>query len=292
MDRDWIIILTLGVAWGTTFFFNDMLLRDLGPLSVSLARVSVAAVTGWAYLLATGRSGAVLPRDLAALMVLGALMFAMPFAIYPLGQQYVASGVAGIVNALTPVMVVVISHFWPGGERATLLKSLGVLAGFLGIVFLTIPAMNSTEESVLFGTLVIVLAPVSYACAMNWVRILRGIEMSVVATWGFTFAALMLSPLVLVIEGVPDRIQTSSWISILILGVFLTGVSFIVAFTILPRAGATKTSTVTFVAPVSALLIGWLVLDETLGLAHFLGMASIFLGLLLVDGRLFRPKLN
>lgn len=269
-----------------------MLLRDIGPLSVSLARVSVAAVTGWTYLLATGRSGWVSTRALAALVVLGALMFAIPFAVYPLGQQYVASGVAGIVNALTPVMVVVISHVWPGGERATVLKSLGVVSGFLGIVFLTIPAMTSGEGTRLFGTLVLVLAPVSYGCAMNWIRSVKGVEMSVVATWGFTFAALLMAPLALTLERLPEHVRASSWLSILILGVVLTGISFIVAFNILPRAGATKTSTVTFIAPVSALLIGWLVLGERLGLPHFLGMAAIFLGLLLIDGRLFRRKVN
>ena len=123
-------------------------------------------------------------------------------------------------------------------------------------------------------------------------RRVSGIPMSVVTTWAFTFAALVLLPLVVVSEGWSADIQMTSWVSMLLLGVVLTGISFMVGFAILPRAGATKTSTVTFIAPVSALLIGWWALGERLGPAHFAGKAAIFLGLLLIDGRSFTRKVN
>lgn len=289
-DRDWIIIFVLGIGWGATFFFNEMILRDVGPVTVSFFRVAMAAVACWAYLIATGQFRPVPLPMLAALGVFGVLMFAFPFAIYPLGQQYVASGIAGIVNALTPVMVVIVSHFWPGGERATPLKSAGVLAGFAGIVLLTIPAMAPGQETLLFGTLVIVLAPISYAFAMNYFRRFHGLGAAVITVWAFTFAALVLIPVMLATEGVPGPLQTSTIASTLFLGIVLTAVAFLMAFTILPRAGATKTSTVTFIAPISAVLIGKLVLDEVLTLAHFAGMGAIFLGLLLIDGRLFQQR--
>jgi drug/metabolite transporter (DMT)-like permease len=269
-----------------------MLLRDMGPVTVSFVRVATAALTCWAYLLIAKQSMRVSSHHIVPLAVMGALMFAVPFSIYPLGQQYVATGVAGIVNALTPVMVVVISHFWPEGERATPLKVLGVLVGFLGIVFLTIPAFQSGDSTKLFGTFVILIAPISYACAMNWVRRFKSIPTSVTTTWAFSFAALLLLPVSLAFEGTPKAFQPSTWVSILILGTVLTGTFFLIAFAILPRAGATKTSTVTFIAPVSALLIGWWVLEERLEPAHFIGMAAIFLGLFLIDGRLFRRKVN
>lgn len=290
-DRDWILIFILGISWGAVFFFNEIILRDMGPLSVSLARVGVAALTCWVFVLATGRNVRQPPAMLAALAVMGVTMFALPFAVYPLGQQYVASGIAGIINAMTPVMVVIASHFWPGGERATRLKSLGVLAGFAGIVLLTIPAMAPGQETQLFGTLIIVLAPVSYAFAMNYVRRFHAIDNSVMVTWAFTFGALLLIPLAALVEGVPDRIQPTTWASIAFLGVVLTGVSFLVVFRVMARAGATKTSTVTFIAPISAVLIGKLALGEVLTAAHFAGMAAIFLGLFLIDGRLFQRRL-
>ncbi len=294
-DRDWIIIIVLGFAWGSTFFFNEMLLRDIGPVSVSLARVATAALGCWTYLLLTRRHRRISAATLAQLAAMGALMFAAPFAIYPLGQQYVASGVAAIVNALTPIMVVIVSHLWPGGERATLLKSAGVLAGFAGILLLTVPALQAGEQTRLFGTLVLLFAPLSYAVALNFVRRFHAIDPAVMVTWAFTFATALLIPLAFGVEGAPGPIRSTTWLSIAILGFVLTGATFMVAFHILPRAGATKTSTVTFVAPVSALLIGRFALNEELAALHFAGMAAIFLGLLLIDGRLFRradPKLN
>ncbi len=289
-DRDWIIIIILGIGWGTTFFFNEVLLREMGPLSVSFARVATAAVFCWAWVLLTGRSAWPGRHMLGPLAVMGATMFAIPFALYPIGQQYIASGVVGIVNAMTPVMVVILSHFWPGGERATPLKTLGILSGFIGLVFLTYPAFSSGDESSMFGTLVIMLAPVSYAFAMNYVRRFAAIDVPVMVAWAFSFASLLMLPLAVFMEGIPEALSPVTWASIAIIGGFLTGVSFMIAFTIMPRAGATKTSTVTFIAPISALLIGYFVLAEDLGPLHFTGMAAIFLGLFLIDGRLFRRK--
>lgn len=289
-DKDWVIIVVLGIGWGTSFFFNEILLRELGPIAVSFARISMAAVFCWVWLLATGRQPIPDRKYFPQFAILGTLMFAFPFAIYPIGQQYVASGVAGIVNALTPVMVVVISHFWPGGERATLLKSFGVLAGFFGIVLLTLRALSTDDSSQVFGTLVIMLAPVSYALAMNYVRRLLHLKVSVILAWAFTFAAVLLLPVMLWNEGWPAAISPVALGAVAFLGSVLTGASFLIAFHILPRAGATKTSTVTFIAPVSAVLIGYFALQEQLGVLHFAGMAAIFLGLLLIDGRLFRRR--
>ncbi len=289
-DRDWTIIVILGIGWGTSFFFNEVLLREMGPLTVSFARVTMAAVFCWVWLFATGCSPRVDRRLIPQFAFLGAMMFALPFAVYPIGQQYVASGVAGIVNALTPVMVVIVSHFWPGGERATFLKSLGILAGFVGIALLTTRALTTDEPSQVWGTLLIMLAPVSYAIAMNYVRRLFSINVTVVLAWSFSFAALLMLPFATLIEGLPSSLSPVTWAAIAFLGCILTGASFLVAFRILPRAGATKTSTVTFIAPVSAVLIGYFVLQEELGALHFAGMGAIFLGLLLIDGRLFRRR--
>ncbi len=286
-DKDWIIIFILGIGWGGTFFFNEILLRELGPVSVSAARVTTAALFCWAYAILTGKLTWPGAAQLPQLAIFGALMFGFPFAIYPVGQQFVASGVAGIVNALTPVLVVIVSHFWPGGERATFLKSLGVVAGFVGIVFLTIPAMGEGEGQ-LFGTLFLVLAPVCYGIAMNYIRRLQVLNTATLTAWAFTFASILMLALALMLEGVPPVISPETWASIAFLGCVLTGISFLAAFTILPRAGATKTSTVTFIAPISALLLGYVLLSEDIGLLHLAGMGAIFLGLLLIDGRLFR----
>jgi drug/metabolite transporter (DMT)-like permease len=288
MDKDWLLIIVLGIGWGTSFFFNEVLLREMGPLMVSFARVTMAALFCWGWVLISGRKPLSAFRMAPQMAVMGVAMFAIPFAVYPIGQQYVASGVAGIVNAMTPVMVVIVSHFWPDGEKATFLKSLGILSGFTGIVLLSLRAVTDGDPSSLYGTVLILLAPISYAFAMNYVRRLHKIDIAVMLAWAFSFAAIAVLPVALIWDGWPPVISMSTWGAIAFLGCVLTGLSFLIAFQILPRAGATKTSSVTFIAPVSALLIGYFVLQEELGLLHLAGMAAIFLGLMLIDGRLFK----
>jgi drug/metabolite transporter (DMT)-like permease len=290
MDRVWIIIIILGLGWGASFSLNEVLLRELGPVSVSAARVAVGALGCWAYLLATRTPARLEPRVIAQTAVMGIVMFGFPFAIYPIGQQFIASGVAGIVNAMTPILVVIVSHFWPGGERATRTKSAGVVVGFVGALLLALPALGDGGR--LFGVLFVLLAPVCYGVASNYVRRFGGLDQTVMLAWALSWAALGIGAVALTLEGVPVVTRWESWAAMAVIGLVLTAASFIVFFRLLPVAGATRMSTVTFVAPVSAVLIGWLALGEDIGPMHLAGMALIFAGLLLIDGRLKLPGLQ
>ena len=284
--RDWFWIVVLGMGWGAAFFFNEILLREFGPVTVSAVRVFSGALACWLWLLLRGKVSVPNGRTLGQVAVLGLFMFGLPFMIYPVGQQYITSGAAGIINALTPITVVIISHFWPGGERATGLKSLGVVCGFAGIVVLALPAVG--EGSRLFGILFTVLAPVCYAIALNWVRRLAGIDREVMLTWALTFATLFMTPVALAIEGMPGAVSRDGVLSILGIGPVLTAAAFFLFYWILPRVGATSMSTVTFIAPVSALILAAFVLGEEMKPSYFYGMAAIFAGLLLIDGRIIR----
>lgn len=286
--RYWFVILVLGLGWGASFYFNAILLREVGPLTVSLGRVALGAIGCWAYVFATGRSIAMPASALGQLMVLGVLQFALPFAIYPVSQGYITSGAAGIVNAMTPIMVVIVSHFWPGGERATYAKSMGVLFGFSGIVMLAYPALKAGGGSELWAIFGAVLAPVSYAVALNYVRRLKGIDHSTLVAYSLTGATLFMAPFVLVAEGIPVITHAQTWAAFAVVGFLLTSASFIVVYWLLARVGATNVSTVTFVAPVSAVLLGVYLLGETILPAHLLGMAAIFCGLLMIDGRVLK----
>lgn len=293
--RNWFWIVFLGFAWGASFFFNEILLREVGPVSVAALRVGSGALACWGFLLATGRSPRLSAPVLGQIAVLGLTMFALPFVIYPIGQTHITSGAAGIINAMTPIMVVILSHFWPGGEKATVLKSLGVVCGFAGIVILALPALG--EGSRLFGILFTVLAPVCYAFALNWVRRLAGIDQRVMLTWGLTFATLFAAPVALIVEGLPASFSGQAWAAMMAIGPVLTAAAFIMFYWLLPQVGATNISTLTFIAPVSALILAAFVLGEEMLPSYFIGMAAIFAGLLLIDGRVVRalrgaPKLN
>ena len=123
--RYWALIIFLGALWGCSFLFNAILIRELGPLWVSAGRISIGALGCWAYFLAMRKA---LPRDpkvYAQLLVLGMMNYAIPFALFPYAEQSLASGLVGVLNGLTPMTTVIVSQFWPGGEKGAVNLPIG-----------------------------------------------------------------------------------------------------------------------------------------------------------------------
>jgi drug/metabolite transporter (DMT)-like permease len=286
--RDWFWVVLLGAVWGTSFLFNAIMIRELGPLWVSALRVTIGALGCWAVFLALKKP---LPRDLRLYIQLGALgvlSYSIPFALFPLSQQHLASGVAAIINALTPVTTVLVSQFWPGGEKATWLKILGVVAGFGGAAILALPALLGGGTSELWAIGACLLATGCYALSLNITRSFRTVDPTTLAALALTGGAVVATVAAFGFEGVPVITRGETILAALGIGLIATTFAFQVMYRILPRIGATNFSTVTFIAPVSAILLGVVILGERLTVTHFLGMAAIFLGLLLIDGRIVR----
>lgn len=284
--RDWLLILFLGAIWGCSFIFNAVLIREIGPLWVSAFRVTIGAAGCWMFLAMLGKP---IPRDPVLWMKLGALgllSYAIPFALFPLAQAHVASGVAAIVNALTPIMTVIVSHFWIGGEKATRGKSLGVLAGFTGAVVLASPALANGGDSQLWAIGACLLATLCYALSLNITRSFKDVEPTAFASIALTGAAVVSIPAALLTEGLPVITRAETWGAALAIGLISTAFTFQIMYRILPRVGATNFSATTFIAPVSAIILGVSLLGEVILPTHILGMLAVFVGLLLIDGRL------
>ncbi|WP_196258510.1 DMT family transporter [Pelagibacterium limicola] len=286
--RDWFWIVLLGAIWGSSFVFNAVLIRELGPLWVSGLRVGIAALGCWAVMAVLRKPVPRDPKLWLQLGLLGVLSYAIPFSLFPLAQAHVASGVAAIVNALTPIMTVIVSHFWAGGERATRTKSLGVLAGFLGVAILSSPALAAGGNSQLWAIGACLLATLCYATSLNITRSFRHIEPTAFAAIALTGAAMASIPVAFLAEGAPIITRLETLGAALGLGLIATTLTFQIMYRILPRVGATNFSATTFVAPVSTIILGLMFLGETVQPIHILGMAAIFAGLLLIDGRLPR----
>jgi drug/metabolite transporter (DMT)-like permease len=287
-NRDWFWIVFLGAIWGFSFIFNAILIRELGPMWVSGLRVAIGALGCWVAVFALRKS---VPRDPVLwikLGLLGVLAYAIPFALFPLAQANLASGVAAIINALTPIMTVIVSHFWHDGERATRHKSIGVLAGFTGAVILASPALANGGNSQLWAIGACLLATICYALSLNITRSFKSVEPTVFAAIALTGAAVVAAPIAFVSEGALVITRAETWGAALAIGLVATTFTFQVMYRILPRVGATNFSATTFIAPVSAIVFGFLLLGEIIQPTHLLGMIAIFIGLLMIDGRLPR----
>jgi drug/metabolite transporter (DMT)-like permease len=284
--RYWSVILILGIGWGMSFMLNAILLREIGPYSVSFLRVLLGALGCWLWVLIARRPVRLSAGRAAALIGFGTLSYAVPFAFYALGQQHVASGVAGIINATTPVFVVAVAHFWPGGEKATANKAAGVACGIAGIVLLSLPVLRQGGSSEAWAVLVILGAPVCYGFSMNIARAFRDMEPVVMVAVALSGAAAAIAPLAIAQEGLPQPVRPETWAALAMIGFVLTSAAFIALYWVLPKVGPANISIPTMVAPVSAILLGTMVLGEELQAAHFGGLAAVLAGLVLMDGRL------
>ncbi|MEQ1901265.1 MAG: DMT family transporter [Devosia sp.] len=285
--RYWILIVSLGAVWGCSFLFNAVLIREISPLWVSAGRVTVGAAICWVYMLAMRRT---LPRDpmiYAQLVVLGILNYAIPFALFPYAEQHVASSIIGVVNGMTPMTTVIVSQLWPGGERATWNKVTGVLIGFGGAVLLASPSFG-TGSAEIVALLAALGATLCYALTLNYARRFKDIDSAAVATSSLTAAALLMVPIALIFSGVPVITRTETWAALLGIGIFSTSFSFLLVYWLLPRVGATNLSLNTFITPISAIILGVLVLHEGFVPVHIAGIVLIFVGLVFIDGRLVR----
>lgn len=288
--RYWIIIVFIGFCWGTIYMFNEILLTDLGPMSVSVGRLLTGAAALWGIVLMSGRKVQVSWRVVIGLMILGFFNYAFPFTIYPAAQTMITSTAAGIINALTPVMVVVVASLWPGGEKTPLHKWIGVALGVGGIVVL-MQSGRSGGESAIGGLALAVLSPVCYGIALNYARKFKGVDPFVLTAIALSAAGIVYLPMVLAIEGIPQVTSSRTVYAMLAAGPVLTGVLFAVIHWLIQKVGPVAPSTVTFVAPVVSTLLGVFVLQDAFTLWHAGGIALIFLALITIDGALFHRLL-
>ncbi len=292
--RDWAALTTLSVLWGGSFFFVGVIVDDLPPFTIVTLRVGIAAMALWFFCLVAGIRP---PRNLRvwiAFFGMGALNNALPFSLIVWGQTHIASGLASILNATTPMFTVVIAGLILSDERMTPLKLFGVVVGFAGAVVMIGPSALSRLGDDAWAQLAVLGAALSYACAGVYGRRFKtlGIDPIVTAAGQVTASSLLLIPLALYVDRPFDLPMpgAATWAAVAGLAVLSTAVAYIMYFRLLASAGATNLLLVTFLVPVSAVLLGWLVLGESLELEHFAGMALIALGLVSIDGRLMHRQ--
>lgn len=287
---EWGSLLALSVLWGGSFFFTGVAIRELPSLTIVLLRVGLAALILLAVLRALGME---LPNDRriwAALVGMGLLNNVVPFSLIVWGQSHIASGLASILNATTPLATVLVAHVLTRDERMTPGRLAGVIVGFVGVVVMIGPAALEGFGTNLLAQLACLAAAVSYAFAGVFGRRFKrmGVPPLATAAGQVTASALMLLPIALVVDR-PWTLAAPSVAAsgaVLSLAALSTALAYVLYFRILATAGATNLLLVTFLIPVSAILLGSLVLGERLDPTHFLGMALIGAGLAAIDGRL------
>ncbi|WP_313615371.1 DMT family transporter [Rhizobium sp.] len=287
---EWGMLVALSLLWGGSFFFIGIAVKELPPVTIVTLRVSMAAV---ALLIVCRIMGLHLPRQWAvwrAFFGMGLLNNIIPFCLIVWGQTHIASGLASILNATTPLFTVIVAHFLTADEKMTGNKLAGVLIGFVGVATMIGPAAFGGAASSLWGQIAILGAAISYSFAGIFGRRFKamGVPPLMTATGQISSSTLMLIPAALLIDkpwtlAMPGL---GTWGALIGIALLSTALAYLIFFRILATAGATNLALVTFLIPVSAILLGSLILGEQLEIKHFAGMAMIAAGLAAIDGRL------
>ncbi|WP_137127615.1 DMT family transporter [Roseomonas sp. HF4] len=287
---DWGLLCLLSLLWGGSFFFAKVALSEVPPLTIVLARVAIAASALWLYLRLRGTP---IPSTAAtwwAFCGMGFLNNLLPFTLIFWGQTFIESGLASIINATTPLFSILVAHFLAADERLSLYKLTGIALGIAGVVVLLGAQTSSAADGAVWGVLACLGAALSYGFANTFGRRFKrmGIAPAVGAFGQITATACMALPLVLIVDrpwqhGMPGL---ATWGALIGLALLSTALAYIIFFRLIATAGATNTSLVTLLIPISAVLLGAAFLGERLSALQLGGMALIGLGLVVLDGRL------
>lgn len=289
---EWGLLGALSVLWGGTFLFQAVAVREMPPLTVVFLRLALAAfiLAGVARLL-----GERLPRSLAAWGLLAGMAIlnnVIPFTLFAYGQTEIGAGLAAILNATTPLFGVVVAHLLTPDEKISRPKLAGLALGFAGVAVMIGPVLLGRVGENVPAQLACLAGALSYAFSGIQGRRLQrqGLAPVVSATGQVIASSLMLLPAVLLVDRpwlMPSPSAAAAG-SILALAVLSTALAYIIFFRILATAGATNLLLVTFLIPVTAILLGTLFLGERLEPRQLAGMALIACGLAAIDGRPWR----
>ncbi len=292
--RVWLQLVLLSILWGGSFFFAKIAVGELGPLTVVFARVALAALALDLALAAVGRGLFRPGAPWRAYLTMGLLNNVLPFGLIFWGQMQIPSGLASILNATTPLFTLVVAHHLTRDETIDRTKFAALLAGLAGVAALVGPDLLFADAG-LWGQIACLGAAVSYALAGVYGRRFRamGIAPLEAAAGQVTASTALILPIMLIVER-PWTLPTVPSPAVLAalagLALLSTALAYVLYFRILAAAGATTLLLVTFLIPVTAILLGWIVLGETLARRQLAGMALIGLGLVLVDGRIGRLR--
>lgn len=291
MRKSWLpAYLALGSVWGCSFIFIELGLEFLTPFGVTFTRCALGAIT---LLIILKIRKAALPTQKSIwrkLWVVAMLLNVIPGVLFAFAQQYITSVLAGIINATTPLMTLVFILLLFREERLKPEQIAGLLIGALGVM-VVVGVWKELGENQLIGVIALLLAVSCYGASYPYSTrnvVPLGLRPEALATGQLIMATITLLPLFIFNGVLGNSPRLESAIAMLLLGVFGSGFAYIWNFYITAAAGSAIASTVTYLTPVVAVVIGWFYLSEEVHWHEIIGALIVIIGALISQGRLNR----
>jgi drug/metabolite transporter (DMT)-like permease len=287
--KSWAMLLLLSAIWGGSFLFIAIAVKELAALEIVFARVAIAtAVILPVHYFLQGK----LPTD-RRVWIAAAGMSVMnniiPFTLITWGQQFITGGLASVVNATTPMFAALFMAM-AGYEAITRRKMFALLIGLIGVSVLQGIKFEGLSQQT-WGIFAVALATVFYGLSAPWSKkMLVGIPPITTTTCSLTVSAVLMAVIVLLFGdyGQYAAVSAKTWWALIALAVLSSALAYILFFRIIERAGPSFVSLCTMIIPISAIMLGYLVLGEKLTVNEVVGALIIGLALLIIDGRILR----
>lgn len=283
-----LLLVLLASLWGPSFLFIKVAVQEIQPLTITMLRIGLAALIMNTYLYVIGQR---LTKDLTFwrhVLIAGFFMHSLPFSLINWGEQYVDSGIASILNGLTPLSTVLLANFFIADERMSIQKILGVAAGFGGLVVLALPNLMSGYQATSSGILAVTLGAISYGVGLVYTkRYLKNTRPIHAPAGQLLVAVIYLIPVSFIFES-PIIVLNASWKaigSITLLSVFGTALAFVIYYRLIESASAAYLSMVTYLMPIYGVVLGVLILEESLSTEMMVGMLLILFGIVLINAK-------
>jgi drug/metabolite transporter (DMT)-like permease len=288
-SQSWLgLYIALGIVWGCSFIFIKLGLEFLTPFGVAFGRCALGALALLIYLKIKGLS---LVRDrkmIGHLWVVALLLNVIPGILFAWAETEVTSILAGIINAVTPLMTLIAIIVVSRNEKPTTPQVVGLLLGFLGVL-IVLGAWKGLGDNPLWAILILLAAVTCYGFSFPYSRrfiLPAQLKPEVMAATQVTLGAITLLPLFLINGIAKNEYRLGPVLAMVALGVFGSGFAYIWNFIIMRDAGSAIASSVTYVTPVVAVVVGLIFLQEKLHWYEPVGALIVLLGAAIAQGRI------
>lgn len=290
--RGYVMLFALALIWGASFLFIKVGVEQMPPTTLVALRLGFSVLTMFLIIAARPELAAGWRRYWRLGLIVGVVNNIIPFTLISWGELRIASGVASILNATTPLFTVLLANFWPDSARESLtrVRAAGVALGFVGVAVLVGPGLFNVggSNARIIGEVAVLIAAASYAVGALLIRRFGGTATLVGPITMQTSALFLMIPIVAV-TGLPTHIPNAKALgAVAALGVLGTAIAYLLYFWLIRNLGATRASIVTYLLPCTALIWGALFLGETISWNALVGLALVLLGTMVTNGTISR----
>ena len=277
-SSDWAIFSAIGVIWGASFLFIAVGLESLEPGLITLLRVSLGALT---LGLLPGSRVRLQPEDRPRMLAVSVIWVGVPFTLFPLAEQHINSAVAGLLNGAVPMFTAMFALLF-FNRRTNGPQLLGLAAGLLGVVLISLPSLSAGSSQAL-GVLLVLLATFCYGLAINIAAPLQA-RYGSRAVMARMLALATLWTLPFGLASLPgSSVELGPLVAVAVLGVVGTGVAYLLMGTLVGRVGPTRSSFITYLIPVVSLVLGVVFKDDHVAALALIGVALVVGGAVLAS---------